>query len=87
MRTSFSGAAPPLSTYSLCEQTWIDGRRFFDREEDRKLSDEVQHQRAVLIQKALAAKKEGGDGPKDQGGKPNDKNDQPYSCVKIEEGR
>jgi imidazolonepropionase-like amidohydrolase len=44
----------PLSTYSICEQTWIDGRRFFGREEDRSLQDEVQKQRAMLIQKALA---------------------------------
>jgi len=50
----------PLSTYSICEQTWIDGRKYFDREEDRKLIDEVQRQRAVLIQKALTEKKPSG---------------------------
>jgi adenine deaminase len=50
----------PLSTYTLCEQTWIDGRKYFDRDEDRKLYDEAQHQRAVLVQKALAEKKSGG---------------------------
>ncbi len=51
----------PFSTYTKCEQTWVDGRRYFDLNEDRKMNDEVQHQRAVLIQKALAAKK--GPGP------------------------
>jgi len=55
----------PLSTYSMCEQTWIDGRQFFNREEDRKMNDEVQRQRAVLIQKALSVKKKESP-PKDQ---------------------
>lgn len=49
----------PLSTYSICEQTWIDGRKYFDREEDRTLYEEAQRQRAVLVQKALAEKKPG----------------------------
>ncbi|MGB6121822.1 MAG: amidohydrolase family protein, partial [Bacteroidota bacterium] len=43
----------PLSTYSVCEQTWIDGRKFFDREEDRHMQTEVRQQRATLIQKIL----------------------------------
>ena len=50
----------PLSTYAMCEQTWIDGRKFFDRQEDRQLFEESQRERAMLIQKVLAAKKEGG---------------------------
>jgi imidazolonepropionase-like amidohydrolase len=52
----------PLSTLSLCEQTWIDGRRYFDRREDRKLYEEAQHERAVLIQKVLTAKPSPGGG-------------------------
>jgi N-acetylglucosamine-6-phosphate deacetylase len=52
----------PLSTMTMCEQTWIDGRRYFDRQEDRKLYDEAQHERAVLIQKILAAKQTPGGG-------------------------
>ncbi|MBI3765321.1 MAG: amidohydrolase family protein, partial [Ignavibacteriales bacterium] len=47
----------PLSTYSICEQTWIDGKKYFDREEDRKMNDEVRKERAVLIQKAFGTKK------------------------------
>jgi imidazolonepropionase-like amidohydrolase len=43
----------PLSTYTSCEQTWVDGRRYFDREEDRTMQAEVQRQRNALIQKAL----------------------------------
>jgi imidazolonepropionase-like amidohydrolase len=50
----------PLSTYSRCEQTWIDGRKYFDIEEDRKMNEEVQRQRATLVQKVLATKKSGG---------------------------
>jgi imidazolonepropionase-like amidohydrolase len=49
----------PLSTYSMCEQTWIDGRRYFDRQEDRRLYEEVLRERAVLVQKALSARKAG----------------------------
>ncbi len=43
----------PLSTYTICEQTWIDGRRYFDRDEDQSLREEIQKERGVLIQKAL----------------------------------
>jgi N-acetylglucosamine-6-phosphate deacetylase len=43
----------PLSTYTICEQTWIDGRRYFDRDEDTSLREEIRKERAVLIQKAL----------------------------------
>ena len=76
----------PLSTYTICEQTWIDGRRFFDRDEDRTLRDETRHQRATLIQKALATGKPGGDGPKEKNEKPGDANDLPYSCCQVEGG-
>jgi imidazolonepropionase-like amidohydrolase len=27
-------SGPPLSNFSRCEQTWVDGRKYFDREED-----------------------------------------------------
>ncbi|MFA6468811.1 MAG: amidohydrolase family protein [Bacteroidota bacterium] len=49
----------PLSTYTICEQTWIDGRRFFDREEDLMMREEVQKKKAELMQKALKSKKKG----------------------------
>jgi imidazolonepropionase-like amidohydrolase len=49
----------PLSTYSMCEQTWIEGRKYFDRAEDLKLREEVNKERETLIQKVLAAKKDG----------------------------
>jgi N-acetylglucosamine-6-phosphate deacetylase len=45
----------PLSNLSVCEQTWIDGRKYFDRQESREQTEEVRQKRAVLIQKALAS--------------------------------
>jgi imidazolonepropionase-like amidohydrolase len=46
---------PPLSTLSVCMQTWIDGRKYFDRKEDltRRLEDgKLQRQ---LVQSILNA--------------------------------
>jgi N-acetylglucosamine-6-phosphate deacetylase len=48
----------PLLPYSKCEQTWIDGRKYFDIREDREMQSEIQKERAALIQKILSAKKE-----------------------------
>jgi N-acetylglucosamine-6-phosphate deacetylase len=71
----------PLSTYSHCEQTWIDGRKYFDREEDAELRAGVQTERAQLIQRALKEGKTKGGGAKGWGSKPE------YSCSgSIEEG-
>jgi len=44
----------PLSTYSVCEQTWIEGRRYFDRTEDRGLRERAERERTALVQKILA---------------------------------
>ncbi len=43
----------PLSAYSICEQTWIEGRKYFDMEADRQLREQVAAQRAKLVQKIL----------------------------------
>jgi imidazolonepropionase-like amidohydrolase len=43
----------PLSVRSRCEQTWIDGRKYFDREEDRSLRAEQAKMRAALIRKVI----------------------------------
>ncbi|MCB0521680.1 MAG: amidohydrolase family protein [Lewinellaceae bacterium] len=50
----------PLSVYAQAEMTFVDGIRFFDREEDKKLREEVANERNRLIQKMLSVKKEGG---------------------------
>ena len=43
----------PLSSYSICEQTWIDGRKYFDRQEDLRLRQTAREQRLALVQKIL----------------------------------
>ncbi len=45
----------PLSTFTKAEQTWIDGRKYFDLEEDARMRDEIEEERAELIQKILEA--------------------------------
>ena len=45
----------PLSNFSRCEQTWIDGRKYFDIEDDRQRRQRVRTMRAKLIQKILAS--------------------------------
>jgi N-acetylglucosamine-6-phosphate deacetylase len=45
----------PLSTLSRCEQTWVDGRRYFDLEEDKQLRREAHQLRATLVQRVLAS--------------------------------
>ena len=43
----------PLSTYTICEQTWIDGRKYFDRQTDLEMRREVRQERARIVQKYL----------------------------------
>lgn len=49
----------PLSTASKCVQTWVDGRRMFDIDEDQTLQKKAAAERAELIQKILKEKKSG----------------------------
>ncbi len=42
----------PLSTLSVCMQTWIDGRKYFDREQDQIRSAQDEELRLKLIQLA-----------------------------------
>ena len=44
----------PLSTLTRCEQTWVDGRCYFDLRKDQELQDRDRELRSRLIQKALA---------------------------------
>jgi len=43
----------PLSNFSRCEQTWIDGRRYFHRGDDEQMQSESAKRRNTLIQKIL----------------------------------
>lgn len=43
----------PLSTFTKAEQTWIDGRKYFDLEEDARLRAEVEAERQLLIQRIM----------------------------------
>ncbi len=51
-------SGPPLSTLSVCEQTWIDGRKYFDRREDLKARERFEQMRQRLIQRILTAGEE-----------------------------
>lgn len=44
----------PLSAYSRCEQTWIEGARYFDLESDLEMRASVDRERQRIIQKILA---------------------------------
>ena len=45
----------PLSTCAKCEQTWIDGRRYFSLEEDAAARKVIAAERQRIIQKILEA--------------------------------
>jgi imidazolonepropionase-like amidohydrolase len=71
----------PLSNYTSVKQTWIDGRKYFDRAEDTEARKAFAAQREALIQKALPERlKELGAGGKDSDSKekkPEDKEAKP----------
>jgi len=46
-------SGPPLSNFSRCEQTWIDGRKYFDIDEDGESRRRAADVRAALVQKIL----------------------------------
>lgn len=46
----------PLSTLTVAEQTWIEGRKYFDIDEDAILRRSIEDERATLIQRAKEAK-------------------------------
>ena len=65
----------PLSVYAKAEMTFVDGIKFFDREEDLKKRTEIATERNRLIQKMLKVKKEGG-----KTRKPSWKGEHHYHC-------
>ena len=50
--------AHPLSAYAQVQQTWIEGRKYFDREADLQAREAVNAERQALIQKVLGAGEE-----------------------------
>jgi len=60
----------PLSPYSHCEQTWIEGRKYFDRTADLAGRGDLAKERAALIARARAQKSDGGGKGEKGPGKP-----------------
>ena len=52
-------SANPLSVYAKVEQTYVDGKLYFDLENDRILQQRNKNERARLIQKMLIQKENG----------------------------
>ncbi len=44
-----------MSTYARCEQTWIEGARYFDLDDDRDRRQWAATERQRLVQKILKA--------------------------------
>lgn len=59
----------PLSNYARAEQTWVDGRRYFDRSADTREQAHIATERERLLQKAAVSRIDtlalAGDGKKD----------------------
>ncbi|RMF45415.1 MAG: hypothetical protein D6753_00165, partial [Planctomycetota bacterium] len=55
----------PLSTMSACLQTWIEGRKYFDREEDLRRREDDERLRQQLIQHVIATGAKPRPGPDD----------------------
>ena len=70
----------PLSVYAKAEKTWVDGIKYFDRDEDAKLHEWVRRERARLIQKMQAARK-----PGDGAERPVDRPREHYHCDSAED--
>ncbi|HSL82918.1 MAG TPA: amidohydrolase [Thermoanaerobaculia bacterium] len=52
----------PLSTYSRAEETWVDGRKYFDRAADLARREEIAAEREALLEEAKGAGEEGEEG-------------------------
>ncbi len=69
----------PLATTSLCLQTWIEGARYFDLNEDASLREGALDERTRLIELALAAAY-GDLAPPEQAAAPVEVTEEEYSC-------
>ena len=50
----------PLSTYSICEETWLDGKKYFSLDQDQNLRMRDAKVRNDLVQKILNSPSSGG---------------------------
>ncbi|HUK64084.1 MAG TPA: amidohydrolase family protein, partial [Dongiaceae bacterium] len=55
-------SGPPMSATSTCLETWIEGRKYFDRAADLAGRPALEKEREQLLEKAKGAKKEPGAG-------------------------
>ncbi|MBL7883171.1 MAG: amidohydrolase family protein [Bacteroidia bacterium] len=69
----------PLSVYAKAEKTIVDGKIYFDNEEDSKLRMEIEKERARIIQKMIEEKKGGSETQK-----PSFKRKKLYECDSME---
>ncbi|MCH8331704.1 MAG: amidohydrolase family protein [Bacteroidetes bacterium] len=70
----------PLSVYAKVEQTYVDGRLYFDLIKDQEMRDWMKKERNRLVQKMLDAKKSG-----DKTQKPIKKEERLYHCDDVGE--
>lgn len=70
----------PLSIYAHAEKTFVDGIMYFDRDQDKKMREEIKKERARLIQKMMDAKIHG-----ERTQKPAQKSKKQYHCDDIED--
>jgi imidazolonepropionase-like amidohydrolase len=47
----------PLSSLSIPQQTWVDGKKYFDREDDKLLRVEVKEERTLIINSILGGER------------------------------
>ena len=75
----------PLSSYSVCEQTWIEGARYFDLEEDLEARADIQRERNRLVQKILVDALGDPGGPRQHAAVPIDhaEPDDPRGCCGV----
>lgn len=72
-------SAPPMSIYAIAEQTYVDGRKYFDINEQNNRQKEILKEREFLIQLMLAEKAKGSTMQKAK----SDDSDGTYSCKQI----
>lgn len=74
----------PLSVYAKAEKTWVDGVKYYDLEEDRKMREWVRQERARILSKIQADKKPGAGGGERPGGQRPREHDH-YHCDSMED--